>query len=160
MSYATLSCSTVLGKGQGVPVFALLCRAQYKQVHAGALHQLSGRACSHVQVTVPALTSLTRQIVTNGSSLTWEDIVVASAPIQLSPAGQRCWSANMLEEDFVINHACSRSLSLIRSLASLLSCYIEMVGSYSYRLLAVSPATLVQIELSKHIRIPSAFTCS
>ena len=64
----------------------------------------------------------------------------------------------MLEEDFVINHACSRSLSLIRSLAYLLSRYIEMVGTYSYRLSAVSPATLVQIEFSKHIKLPSALS--
>lgn len=42
------------------------------------------------------------QTVTNGSSLTREDIVVASAPIELSPAGQCCWSANMLEEDFLL----------------------------------------------------------
>lgn len=43
-----------------------------------------------MQVSVPALTSLTMQTVTKGSSLTREYIVVASAPVELSPAGQCC----------------------------------------------------------------------
>lgn len=40
--------------------------------------------------------------VTNGSSLTREDVVVASAPIKLSPASQCCWSANMLRKIFLL----------------------------------------------------------
>lgn len=42
----------------------------------------------------------------------------------------------------------------------LLSGYIENVGTYNYHLSAVCPATLVQIEFSKHSKFPSAFICS
>lgn len=102
----------------------------------------------------PALRSLIRQPVTHGSSLTWEDVVVTSAPIELSPASQSCWSANMLEEDFTVNHMRSKSLPHTQSLAHRHGWYPQICLS------AASCAALIRIKVPKHIRLPGVFICS